>query len=113
MIRSRTCRRYASGLSPLNLAVPIRLYIVAARSPPSSDPANNQFLWPKAIAPVEPLWTALGMSRRTQALGVHVHCPLGNVLNLHAQQIRLRIFFYELCECDIGPVGHRETTGSD
>src|SRR3954469_18936982 len=38
----------ACGLMSLSLAVAIRVYITAARSPPRSEPANNQARRPKA-----------------------------------------------------------------
>ena len=37
------------GLMSLSLAVAIREYMVAARSPPRSDPANSHARRPKAI----------------------------------------------------------------
>ena len=40
-MRVSTSRRNASGLWPLSFALPSKLYIAAARSPPTSLPANN------------------------------------------------------------------------
>ena len=40
-MRSRTPASQACGSTSFNLAVPIRVYITAARSPPRSEPANT------------------------------------------------------------------------
>ena len=46
---SRPSASQACGSTPLSLAVPIRLYITAARSPPRSGPQNSQDLRPSAM----------------------------------------------------------------
>jgi hypothetical protein len=38
-----------AGLMSLSLAVPIRVYIAAARSPPRSEPANSHDRRPRAM----------------------------------------------------------------
>jgi hypothetical protein len=47
---------------------------------------------PVAIAAVEPLGAPLGVSGRAQALHIHVHHALGDVLDHLPQQIGVRAF---------------------
>jgi hypothetical protein len=54
-IGERTSASHAYELTPFIVAVTIKLYIAAARSPPRSDPQNNHYLLPKAI-PRSPPW---------------------------------------------------------
>src|SRR6185312_8258695 len=61
-----------------------------------------------AVAAVEPLGAPLGIAGRAQALHVHVHHALGDVLDHLPQQIGVRALFHELGECDIGLGGHRD-----
>src|SRR6185312_14873841 len=63
---------------------------------------------PVPIAAVESLGAPLGVSGRAQALHVHVHHALGDVLDHLPQQIGVRALFHELGECDIGLGGHRD-----
>ena len=48
-MRSRTSASQACGLTLLRLAVPMSVYIAAARAPPRSEPANSHDFLPKAI----------------------------------------------------------------
>lgn len=48
-MRASTSVSHVSGSTPLSLAVPIRLYINAARLPPRSEPTNNQAFLPRAM----------------------------------------------------------------
>src|ERR1700733_12209608 len=48
-MRARTSASQACGSISFILAVTIRLYITAARSPPRSEPQNNQDFLPRAI----------------------------------------------------------------
>jgi len=48
-MRRSTSASQACGSMSLSLAVAIRVYIAAARSPPRSEPANNQARRPRAI----------------------------------------------------------------
>src|SRR4029077_6500110 len=48
-MRARTSASQACGSISFILAVTIRLYIAAARSPPRSEPQNNHDFRPKAI----------------------------------------------------------------
>jgi hypothetical protein len=47
--RARTSASQARGSMPFSLALSIRVYIAAARRPPSSEPANVQLRLPTAI----------------------------------------------------------------
>ena len=48
-MRSRTSASHACGSTSLSFAVPMSVYITAARTPPRSEPANSHDLRPSAI----------------------------------------------------------------
>src|SRR5204862_3556861 len=48
-MRARTSASQACGSTSFILAVTIRLYMIAARSPPRSEPQNNHDFRPKAM----------------------------------------------------------------
>ena len=48
-MRRKTSASQACGPMPLSLAVAIRVYIAAARSPPRSEPANSHDRRPSAM----------------------------------------------------------------
>ena len=48
-MRESTSASQACGLMSLSLAVAIRVYAAAARSPPRSEPANNQARRPRVM----------------------------------------------------------------
>lgn len=47
-MRASTSVSQASGSTPFSLAVTIRVYIIAARSPPRSEPTNSHAFPPRA-----------------------------------------------------------------
>ena len=65
-IRLRTSASQACGSTLLSLAVPMRVYIAAARTPPRSEPQNSHDFRPKAI-PLSALSAALCRHRHNAA----------------------------------------------
>ena len=63
-MRARTSASHACGSTPFILAVTMRLYMAAARSPPRSDPQNSHDFLPRAM-PRSPRSAAL-LERQTR-----------------------------------------------